>query len=134
MQLSKHFKREEFDCHDGTKVPAEYMMNVQQLVEQLEVLRAHLTDKLFKKGINDEARLHVNSGYRTPHYNAAVGGKKNSQHLHAKAADITCKYFTPKEIAAAIEELIAAKLMKQGGIGIYPGFVHYDIRGTKARW
>jgi len=24
--------------------------------------------------------------------------------------------------------------MTEGGIGIYKGFVHYDIRGTKARW
>ena len=24
--------------------------------------------------------------------------------------------------------------MKEGGVGLYNGFVHYDIRGTKARW
>jgi uncharacterized protein YcbK (DUF882 family) len=24
--------------------------------------------------------------------------------------------------------------MKQGGLGTYPNLVHYDIRGTKARW
>ncbi len=42
--------------------------------------------------------------------------------------------YSPKQLAAKIEKLIAAKKMKQGGIGIYPGFTHYDIRGTKARW
>jgi len=24
--------------------------------------------------------------------------------------------------------------MKEGGLGLYNTFVHYDIRGTKARW
>jgi hypothetical protein len=24
--------------------------------------------------------------------------------------------------------------MLQGGLGLYDSFVHYDIRGTKARW
>lgn len=33
--------------------------------------------------------LHVNSGYRCPELNKAVGGKSNSQHLRGEAADIT---------------------------------------------
>ena len=41
---------------------------------------------------------------------------------------------TPTEIAKAIERLILEGKMKQGGIGIYPNYVHYDTRGTKARW
>jgi len=24
--------------------------------------------------------------------------------------------------------------MKQGGLGLYDSFVHYDVRGVKARW
>jgi len=32
--------------------------------------------------------------------------------------------------------LIRAGKMKEGGVGLYvsQGFVHYDIRGTRARW
>jgi hypothetical protein len=41
---------------------------------------------------------------------------------------------TPKEVALVIEGLIEQGKIKQGGIGIYPSWVHYDIRGTKARW
>lgn len=137
MQLTKHFQRSEFDCNDefNTPVPAELLPNVQTLAENLEILRAHLTDKLNKKGIKGECPIHINSGYRTKAYNdKQPGSAKNSQHLSGKAADITTKYFTPKQVAAAIEELIAVKLMKQGGIGKYPGFTHYDIRGKKARW
>ena len=33
--------------------------------------------------------LHVNSGYRCPALNKAVGGKPTSQHLKGEAADIT---------------------------------------------
>lgn len=123
MKLTKNFNREEFDCRDGTKVPPELMANVQELANNLQVLRDDIGEP-----------LHVNSGYRTPAYNKKIGGAPKSQHPKAKAGDITAKSFTPKQLAARIEKLIAAGKMKQGGIGIYPGFTHYDVRGTKARW
>lgn len=122
-QLTTNFDLSEFACKDGTPVPAELIPNVELLAKNLQVLRDHLGEA-----------IHVNSGYRTPAYNAKVGGKKNSYHLKAMAADITCKSKTPKQLAAVIEKLIAAKKMKQGGLGVYPGFVHYDVRGVKARW
>lgn len=123
MKLTKNFNREEFDCRDGTKVPPELMPNVQDLANNLQVLRDDIGEP-----------IHVNSGYRTPAYNKKIGGAPKSQHTKAKAGDITAKSFTPKQLAARIEKLIAAGKMKQGGIGIYPGFTHYDVRGTKARW
>lgn len=123
MQLTSNFNLAEFACKDGTPVPADLIPNVELLAKNLQVLRDHLGEP-----------IHINSGYRSPAHNAAVGGKKNSYHMKAMAADITCKSKTPKQLAAVIEKLIADKKMKQGGIGIYPGFVHYDVRGTKARW
>lgn len=123
MQLTKNFNIEEFRCHDGTPVPNELMNNVKLLAENLQVLRDFLGEP-----------VHITSGYRTPLYNAKVGGKKLSQHPLAKAADITVKSKTPKQLAAIIEKLIAQDAMKQGGLGVYPGFVHYDVRGKKARW
>ncbi len=122
-QLTDNFTLQEFACHDGTAVPAELVPNVKDLAKNLQVLRNALGES-----------IRVNSGYRTPAYNKKIGGVSNSQHLQAKAADIVVKSKTPKELAAVIEKLIAAGKMKQGGIGIYPGFVHYDIRGEKARW
>jgi uncharacterized protein YcbK (DUF882 family) len=123
MKLTKNFDREEFDCNDGTPVPDELMPNVIELAKNLQVLRDDISEP-----------VRLNSGYRTPAYNKKIGGAPNSQHKKAKAADITAKSFTPKQLAARIEKLIKAGKMKQGGIGIYPGFVHYDVRGTKARW
>ncbi len=123
MNLTNNFTLQEFNCKDGTAVPDEYMANVQKLAEQLQILRDYLGES-----------IHINSGYRSPEWNKKVGGKKASQHMLAKAADITVKSKTPKQLAAIIEKLIAAGKIKIGGMGIYPGFVHVDIRNAKARW
>lgn len=124
MKLTKNFSLKEFNCKDGTPVPKMYYQNVQELANNLQILRDHL-------GVPVEI---TGSGYRTPSHNKKVNGAKNSQHLTASAADINSKGDTPKELAAIIEKLIKEGKMKQGGLGIYTRFVHYDIRGTKARW
>ena len=51
-----------------------------------------------------------------------------------RAADIVVKGMLPIELSKIIEDLISKGEMLQGGIGIYSSFIHYDIRGTKARW
>jgi uncharacterized protein YcbK (DUF882 family) len=122
-QLTKNFEVGEFACHDGTPVPKELLPNVQELAENLQVLRDDIGEP-----------LHVLSGYRTETWNKKVGGKPKSKHKKAMAGDVTAKNFTPKQLAARVERLIKAKKMKQGGLGIYSGFIHYDIRGEKARW
>lgn len=124
MQLTKDFNLAEFHCKDGTPVPQKYMKNVQELANNLQVLRDDIGEPLWVSG----------SGYRTPKHNAKVGGAPESQHLTASAADLSTKSLSPKQLAARIEKLIKAGKMKQGGIGVYKGFVHYDIRGTAARW
>lgn len=123
MQLTTNFNLAEFNCRDGRKVPPEFMPNVKTLAINLQVLRDELGES-----------IHINSCYRPPDYNKKIGGVSSSQHLTASAADITCKSKTPKQLAAVIEKLITVGKMKQGGLGIYPGFVHYDIRGRRARW
>lgn len=123
QQLTKNFTREEFDCKDGTPVPDDLLHNVLEVAENLQVLRDYVDEP-----------VHVNSGYRTDTYNKKVGGKPKSKHKKAHAADITIKNKTPRQVYNIIEKLIAQKKMKQGGLGLYPGFVHYDPRGVKARW
>ena len=124
MKLTKNFSRQEFDCKDGTPVPVHLLPNVKELAENLQVLRNYLGAPVQVTG----------SGYRTSTHNKRVGGAPKSLHLEAKAADINAKGHTPKQVYDAIEKLIALGKMKQGGLGLYKGFVHYDIRGTKARW
>jgi uncharacterized protein YcbK (DUF882 family) len=123
MKLTNNFALEEFACRDGTPVPDKYIDNVKELALNLQVLRDYLGEP-----------VHINSAYRHPAYNKKVGGKPASKHLTAEASDITVKSKTPKQLNAIIEKLIKDGMMKQGGLGLYPGFNHYDIRGTKARW
>lgn len=125
MKLTKNFSLSEFTCHDaaGTPVPTEYLGHVQELADNLQVLRDEL-------GVP----VRVLCGYRTPAHNKVVGGAQLSQHLVARAGDIVTAQHTPKQLAAVIERLIKAGRMKQGGLGVYPGFIHYDVRGTRARW
>ena len=124
MKLTENFSSEEFDCKDGTKVPEEFMDNLQELAENLQVLRDYIEVPVSITG----------SGYRTYNHNKAVGGAKRSQHLTASAADINAQDYTPKQLHMIIELLIDEGKMKQGGLGLYNTFVHYDIRGIKARW
>lgn len=124
MKLTENFSTQEFDCKDGTKVPSKYIANVTKLAQQLQALRDHINEPVMITG----------SGYRTPKHNTKVGGAKNSQHLTASGADINARNYTPKELAKVVEKLIKEGKMLQGGMGVYKGFLHYDIRGVKKRW
>lgn len=124
MKITEHFSWEEAKCKDGTQVPEELRPNAILVATEMEVLRT---------GLGDEP-IDVHSWYRTKAYNAKIGGKPLSQHLRATAIDFSVKGFTSAQLKEKIEQLIKEGMMKEGGIGLYPNFVHYDIRGTKARW
>jgi len=123
MQLTKNFYLHEFSCNDGTPVPEKFMDNVQELANNLQALRDFIGQP-----------IHINSSYRHTAYNKKIGGAKYSQHLTASASDITSKNITPKKLARTILKLIKQGKMTEGGVGLYNGFVHYDIRGKKAMW
>ena len=122
-KITENFSLEEFKCKDGSDIPNDILPNIIELAKNLQVLRNALGKSIT-----------INSGYRSPKYNAKIGGVKNSQHVKGKASDIRVAGMTPKEVALVIEGLIEQGKMKQGGLGIYPNFTHYDIRGVKARW
>lgn len=115
VKLSNNFKVKEFACKDGSDV----VFVSPELVKILQKVRNH-----FGKAVT------INSAYRTPTYNAKVGGAKYSQHQYGTAADIRVSGVTPKKVAAYVETLIPNK----GGIGIYSTFTHVDVRATKSRW
>lgn len=122
-KLTKNFDFNEFESHDGAKMPESVKKNIRELANNLEVLRAYFNEP-----------IHINSGYRSKRHNQLIGGKPESRHLTGQAADIVVKGKTPNEVANAIEKLISQGKMKQGGLGRYATFTHYDIRGYKARW
>ena len=123
MQLTKNFGIHEFVCRDGSMPEGELESNVRELAENLQVLRDYIGKP-----------IRIISGYRSPSYNTKIGGAKGSQHMKARASDIKNKGVEPREIHGIIEGLIAEGKMKQGGLGLYPTFVHYDTRGHRARW
>ena len=89
----KYFRKEEFLCRCGKcEMPAVAEANIVALVENvLDPAR----EKFGKPII-------VNSGYRCPKHNAAVGGVANSQHTRGEAADITSA--DNEQLAKIIEE------------------------------
>jgi len=123
MRLTENFSKKEFDSKDGSVMPLDVLKQIKLLACQLQTLR----DLILKP-------IKINSGYRSIKHNKAIGGVKNSQHVNGNASDIVVEGIEPNELADIIETLISKGVMLQGGIGIYKTFVHYDIRGHKARW
>lgn len=122
-KLTKNFTIAEFESHDGASMPPDAKKNIQELAKNLQVIRDYVGKP-----------LKINSGYRSPGQNEKVNGRSQSRHLIGQAADFTITGMTTSEILAVVEKLIALKKIKQGGVGYYPTWIHYDIRGTKARW
>lgn len=74
--------------------------------------------------------LRLNSGYRTPEYNARIGGARNSMHVQRKAADIQWPGGSTSEKQDFIQKAINAGF---SGVGCYNSFMHVDI-GNKRCW
>lgn len=108
-----NFKIKEFACKDGS----DEIKIEDELVEKLQIIRSYYNSPVT-----------INSAYRTPSWNAAVGGVKNSNHVLGKAADIRVKGHTPNEVAAF------AKKIGFRGVGLYKDFVHVDTRATVSYW
>lgn len=116
-KLSTHFKVKEFACKDGSDA----VLVAPRLVMVLQSIRSHFG-----------APVTIASAYRTPQYNAKVGGVAHSQHCYGTAADIIVKGQTPEAVGAFARELMP----DWGGVGIYSqqGFTHVDVREVRADW
>lgn len=68
--------------------------------------------------------LVVNSSYRDERHNKAAGGVRNSQHLTASAADISCKSLG--QLLKAIKEY-QAKTQRLGQVIVYDSFIHVAL-------
>ncbi|GIJ93009.1 hypothetical protein CAPN001_08520 [Capnocytophaga stomatis] len=123
-KVTPNFKWSEFDCKCGIPVPEHLKPNIALLARSLEVIRAEAGNK----------PVIITSGYRTEAYNKKVGGVVHSQHLFGRAADIKIKGMTSNEVYALILKLMKEGKIIKGGVGLYPTFVHYDIRGREAYW
>lgn len=135
LQLAKNFWLSEFLFSDfysprnQERVLQSYLddpevfINAKGLADNLQVLRDYLG-----------CAISVNIGYRPKWWEIKQGRSGNSQHVKGWAADIIAEDYTPRQVQDAIEHLIETGKMKEGGLGRYNSFTHYDLRGNKARW
>lgn len=115
-KVSKNFRLREFASKDG----ADEVLIDDDLVTLLENIREAAGGKA----------ITINSGYRSPEHNAAVGGVPNSQHVKGTAADIVVEGTDPLTVGQIAEHF----LNKKGGIGVYKSFTHVDTRANRSRW
>lgn len=75
------------------EIPSELIGRVIHTAHQMELVRACLLRRPIK----------VNSWYRSPQVNKAVGGSTSSEHMSGAAVDFVCpSYGTPKEVASSL--------------------------------
>jgi uncharacterized protein YcbK (DUF882 family) len=128
-KLSKHFTYGEFWQKANPKLgsfasksvpyPPEWIQDrLMPLIGILEQLRVALGG----------AAIRINSAYRSPKYNAAIGGASRSQHKEGRAVDIVVKGHSPAQVRTMIRKLHDAGKIRVGAVGIYPTFVHLDTR------
>ncbi len=137
MNLSPHFTREEA-IFSSTAMrngidnapPAEILANMGEAAGHLELVRVLLS-----------RAIHVDSWYRCPALNKAVGGAASSAHMQGWAIDFICPEFgTPLEIVHAIQaEGIAFDQCIQEGNWVHISFdpqmrgrvltAHFDAAG-----
>ena len=113
------FDTKEFESKDGKPSPYGETVVAKELIVRLNAIRSRFGKPII-----------VNSAYRSPEHNKAVGGVSNSQHVLGTAADIR-----PEDLKDLSElQKIADELNPHGGVGFYNTFVHVDVRGEKSRW
>ena len=126
MKLTKNFSKSEFECKDGSKMPEDVFENVKELAFNLQIIRDCI-----------ERPINLTNAYRSLSHNRSIGSKDTSQHIKGKAADLQVDGIEPNYLYTIIEDLILKGKIKQGGLGLYNTFVHYDIffdGANKRRW
>lgn len=121
-QLTEHFNAREFRCKCGKS--HDFLIS-DELVSKLEQLYAAL----------DCGKIIVNSGYRCPEHDKAVGGTSTGQHTKGTAADVVC-YDKSGNIISAKTVCCKAQDLGFSGIANITGAytsVHLDVR-TGAKW
>ena len=125
--LSPHFSRVEFRCK-GQDCCGNCAPISGKLIYALECLRASINEAFPDK----EHTIKIQSGFRCLTYNRQINSKDTSQHVNGLAADIVVDGVSPLQVAYLAKR---TRHFTCGGIGVYPTFVHLDVRPDgPARW
>ena len=117
---SKNFSFAEFEKSDTAKKLR--ITNVITTTEVRDAVKALVLNVLQPLRDAWGGPLNINSGYRCPALNEAVGGVDTSQHVKGEAADVACT-----------DPLALARLAKRlclpfDQMIVYPSFVHFSHR------
>lgn len=116
MQLSEHFKLEEFLSPDSPTVPEPVLKNLKRLCQHLETVRELLGKPMI-----------ITSGYRTSKHNRKVGGASHSYHLQGLAADFVVPGMSPHKVQTILDDIW------NGGMEYGSTWSHLDL-GPKRRF
>jgi uncharacterized protein YcbK (DUF882 family) len=111
-KVSRNFTLGELASKDGANI----VLLHPALIIALQTIRDHVGKP-----------IRVNSAFRSPAHNKAIGGASNSLHTLGLAADIVIDGMTPIEVASLAND------MGLGGIKAYPTFTHIDV-GRHRTW
>lgn len=118
MKITKHFTFEEMTRTDTgllNPITDEAKINLVYLCRKLEYVRSKL-----------KLPIRINSAYRCPEVNKAVGGASNSLHTVGRACDINISSLNDTErdyIYELLEETIPTELIFYNS----RNFIHYAI-------
>lgn len=151
--VSPHFRIGQFICKQAGTYP-KYIVLRERLVLKLELILENFNEAGYRYDT-----FHIMSGYRTPHYNEAIGNVKYSRHLWGGAADIYADgnrdgmmddlngdrrtdYRDADILYGIIDRMYGKPWYERfvGGLARYKKatshgpFVHVDVRGVRARW
>ena len=86
MKLTEHFNLSEFVRSDtATRLGIDNSINDPEIIANIKNLCEHVLEPLRAYA---NCPIIINSGYRCPQLNAAVGGSRRSQHMKGEACDI----------------------------------------------
>jgi zinc D-Ala-D-Ala carboxypeptidase len=111
-KVSRNFTLGELASKDGANI----VLLHPALIIALQTIRDHVGKP-----------IRVNSAFRSPAHNKAIGGASNSLHTLGLAADVVIDGMTPIEVASLAND------MGLGGIKAYPTFTHIDV-GRHRTW
>ena len=143
VKLSEHFSLAEMTktsvkTKDGNIPSHVHIENLKRLTNWLEQLRLRCNLNKKEKIKNKDEPIVINSGYRSPEVNKAVGGAPGSNHLTGCAVDIRCKgieqairyAFILLDISEESGEPFDELLIEKSAKSVW---VHFAVRASENR-
>ena len=125
--ISENFSYREFE--KSATAEKEGIINIINTVSVRDSIKALVDEVLQPLRTAWERPLVINSGYRCPELNKAVGGVATSQHVKGEAADVAC------DEPLALAQLAYDMNLPYDQMILYPTFVHFShkLEGEQRR-